>query len=135
MPAAVDLVTHDPEKQLSLANVRFAGSREYLVADLSVRSRGFGCEGYPFHFDRFHAERLLAVLEEMDRGGVTEAFLKDEWERDYLKFSNDRLGHVTVTGEVIVDWPEHRLVFTLETDQTVLRPLIDRFRDALEAAR
>ncbi len=78
MAATVHLLTHDPAKQLSLNNIRFAGDSDYLVADLHVLSRGFSCE-YDFYFDRFHAERLLSALEEMDQGMDGEAILKKEW--------------------------------------------------------
>lgn len=134
MGTDVDLRTNDPCKQLLLANVRLAGGDEYLVADLQVRSCGFSCT-HPFYFDRFHAESLMRLLEEMDRGAVVEAVLKQEFEDDGLRFRNDALGHVTVSGEVVLHWPPHQFAFTIETDQTVLRPFIEDFREALAMAR
>lgn len=134
MAETVQLLTYDPAKLLSLNNIRLAGDRDYLVADLHVRSRGFSCE-YDFYFDRFHAERVLSVLEEMDRGKTCEAVLKQEWEDDHLRFQTDSLGHVIVTGEMVEHGSGHHFAFTIETDQTVLRPFINEFRDALAAAQ
>ena len=132
--ATVQLLTHDAGKQLSLNNIRFAGDSDYLVADLYVLSRGFSCK-YDFYFDRFHVERLLSALEEMDQGMADEAVLKQEWEDDHIRFQNDRLGHVIVTGEMVEHGSGHRFAFTIETDQTVLRPFIDEFRESLASAR
>ena len=134
MAATVHLPTHDPAKQLSLNNIRLAGHHDYLVADLHVRSGGFACD-HAFYFGRFSAEELLSLLQEMQGGQVGEAVLKQEWEEDHLRFQNDRLGHVTVTGEMVQYGLGNRFAFGMETDQTVLAPFIREFREALAAAR
>jgi hypothetical protein len=133
MSTTVHLATNDPAKRLSLSNIRLAGAYDYLVAELQVLSWRFSCE-HEFYFDRFHADNLLRALEGMDGGIIAEAVLKQEWDDDCIRFENQRLGAVIVAGEVAVHGPDHRFAFTIETDQTVLRPFINDFRSALATA-
>lgn len=133
MGTAVKLQTNDPEKQLSLHNLRHAGDPNYLVADLRVRSRGLSCD-YEFYFDRFHADRLVLDLERMDGGAAGDTVLKQEWGSDHLRFQKDALGRVAVSGELVAQGSDHHFAFKIETDQTVLKPLIDGLREALATA-
>jgi hypothetical protein len=130
MAATIHLCTNDVTKRLSLVGIANAGHSDYFTATLVVLSRGFSCK-HPFFFDRFQAERFIAALESMLSGVITEGVLNQEYEIDHLTVRNDQLGHVFVAGEVNEHGTSHRLMFAIDTDQTVLQPFIDDLNEAI----
>jgi hypothetical protein len=92
---------------------------------LDVVSRGFAARR-PFYFEVHALANFLDGLRAMDRSLTGSAMLKPSFEDDFIEFTMAPRGRVIVRGELF-ELSEHsqHLQFEFETDQTVLKPLID----------
>ena len=131
MIEVIELQTHSDRHSLALHNLR----REETIYTclLVVRSGGFICE-HPFTFDDSTFPDAIDRLKVMDRGNLDAVTVKARWEEDWIRITNNDMGHVFVEGE-LHEYGDHeqRLVFGFKTDQTVLRPLIKDLERLLEA--
>jgi len=124
----IQLCTNQPHKTLRLGNVeRYADGSGYRAV-LEVRSRGFEVTA-PFYFEPEPLSRFLDDLVTMDRSLTGSATLKPLFEDPFIELTLTRRGSVVVRGEMF-EHSEHsqHLKFEFETDQTVLKPLIDALR-------
>jgi hypothetical protein len=127
----IELRTNQPEETLRLGNIaRFADGSGYGTV-LHVRSRGFEVSA-PFYFEPQTLGRFLDDLVAMDRSLTGSAKLKPLFEDPFIELTLTPKGSVVVRGEVF-EHSEHsqQLKFEFETDQTVLKPLIDAVRACL----
>lgn len=121
----IQLVTNQPEETLRLGSVvRYSDGSGFRTV-LEVRSRGFEVSA-PFYFEPHPLGRFLDDLVAMDRSLTGSAKLKPLYEDSFIELTLTRRGSVVVRGEVF-EHSEHsqHLKFEFETDQTVLKPLID----------
>lgn len=127
----IQLRTNQPDPSLRLRDVtRFDDGSGYRAV-LEVRSRGFEVST-PFYFELQPLARFLDELVAMDRVLSGSAKLKPIYEDHFIELTLTRRGRVVVRGEVFEssEHPQH-LGFEFETDQTVLKPLIDELRECL----
>ena len=122
----ITLQTNNDSQRLELRGVRRTG-QDYSCL-LVVESRGFGA-ARSFYFDEHHLEAFLKGLDVMESALEGGAILRHSFEEDRISFEVSRDGHVTVSGLLV----EHsgctqRLEFCIQTDQTVLKPLLQGFR-------
>jgi hypothetical protein len=86
----------------------------------------------PFYFEPYPLGRFLDDLVAMDRSLTGSAKLKPLYEDPFIELTLTHRGRVVVRGEVF-EHSEHsqHLKFEFETDQTVLKSLIDAVRACL----
>ena len=128
------LRTNQSDPFLAMRGVqRFAGDGGYRVV-LEVNSRGYQVRT-PFYFETSSLDRFIEQLDGLDRTLRGEAVLRPVYEKHFIELTMTRTGRVVVRGEVF-EYSEHgqQLCFEFETDQTVLRPLIDDLRGCRELA-
>lgn len=92
-----------------------------------VESRGF-CAARFFYFDEYYLKLFLEKIIEMDLKFEGQAVLKNEFEDDQISIVCEKTGHIIVSGSLF----EHseysqNLTFCFQTDQTVLKHLIQDF--------
>lgn len=124
----VVLRTNQRDPHLAMRSVqRFASNSGYRVI-LEVNSRGYQVSA-PFYFEEASLTRFLEQLEGMDRTLQGSALLQPTYEKHFLELTLTRTGRVVVRGE-INEYSAHaqQLKFAFETDQTVLKPLIEDLR-------
>lgn len=124
----IQLRTNRGDETLCLGNVeRYADGSGYRTV-LQVRSRGFEVSA-PFYFEPHPLNQFLEDLVAMDRSLSGSAKLKPLYEDPFIELTLTRRGSVVVKGEMF-EHSEHsqHLRFEFETDQTVLKPLIDALR-------
>jgi hypothetical protein len=127
----IQLRTNQPDPSFHLLDVtRFDDGSGYRAV-LEVRSRGFEVST-PFYFEPQPLAQFLDELVAMDRALSGSAKLKPLFEDHFLELTLTRRGRIVVRGEVF-EYSEHpqHLGFEFETDQTVLKPLIDELRACL----
>jgi hypothetical protein len=122
----VALKTNDPRKILIFDNWKYncKGTEGYTF-DVRIHSGDFAAKQMFFLYTT-SLEQFLRKLEKMATRLSGTVELKDEYENHYVRMELDRLGHVTVTGELW--YPSHleqHLKFGFETDQTCLQPLFN----------
>ena len=124
----IALVTNQPEETLRLSEVVRYSDASGFGTVLQVRSRGFQVSA-PFYFEPQPLEQFLHALIDMDQSLAGSARLKPLFEDPFIELTLTRRGSVVVRGEVF-EHSEHsqHLKFEFETDQTVLKPLIDAVR-------
>lgn len=135
-PIAMDVIelrTNDPAAVVRLSHVEKFSDGSGYRCELTVVSGDFSCRR-PFYFDEAILSAAVRELESMATGKPGTAFIKAEWEEDFLRFQSNDMGHVWVSGEIF----EHaeltqRLKFAFRTDQTVLLPLVRDLRVLQEA--
>ena len=112
---------------------RFADDSGYRAL-LEVRSRGYQVRA-PFYFEPWSLEQFITHLEQMDRTLTGTAKLKPMFEDHFVELTLTNTGRVVVHGEVF-EYSEHgqHITFEFETDQTVLKPLIDDLKACRELA-
>ena len=127
----IELVTNQPEETLRLNGIERYSDGSGFRAVLEVRSRGFEVSA-PFYFEPHPLGRFLDDLIAMDRSLTGSAKLKPLYEDPFFELTVTRRGSIVVRGEVF-EHSEHsqHLKFEFETDQTVLKPLIDAVRACL----
>jgi hypothetical protein len=130
----IELQTHREAATLRLSNVEKFKDGSGYRCDLAVRSGGFVCE-QAFRFHDQHLAEAIKSIREMIGGLPGEAVLKELWEKDFIQFKMNRLGHVVVSGELF-DYRElpQSIKFAFRTDQTVFGPLL-RDLTAIHEAR
>jgi hypothetical protein len=122
----VELKTNDARKALVFENWKYDTKGEGYVFDIRVHSGDFAAKHPMFFLYRTCFEQFLRKLEKMATRLSGTVELKDEYENHYIKMELDRLGHVTVTGELwYLATLEQHLKFGFETDQTCLQPLFN----------
>lgn len=127
----IHLETHDEFKKLSLENISNRGQGNY-VCDAVVKSGWITCK-QRFYFDRYRAEAFLQALVRMHTSFEGETTLQQEYEMQFITVSCNKLGQVTVSGELFEDAIVYQSVkFMFETDQTVLPSFIEQFELLLE---
>jgi hypothetical protein len=57
-----------------------------------------------------------------------------EYSEDYLKFENDRYGHIWISGKFSEDYCGNRVEFSIKTDQTVLKNIRIIFSSIIEGS-
>jgi hypothetical protein len=121
----VELKTNDARKALVFENWKYqTKGTEGYVFDIRVLSGDFAAKHPMFFLYRTCLEQFLRNLEKMATRLSGTVELKDEYESHYVRMELDRLGHVTVTGEIwYYSQLEQHLKFGFETDQTCLQPL------------
>jgi hypothetical protein len=127
----IQLRTNQPDPSLRLRDVtRFEDGSGYRAV-LEVRSRGFEVRT-PFYFEPQPLAQFLDELLAADRTLSGSAKLKPLFEDHFIELTLTPRGRVVVRGEVF-EYSEHaqHLGFEFETDQTVLKPLIDQLRECL----
>jgi hypothetical protein len=127
----IQLVTNQPEERLRLGSVvRYSDGSGFRTV-LEVRSRGFEVSA-PFYFEPHPLRRFLDDLVAMDHSLTGSAKLKPLYEDPFIELTLTPRGSVVVRGAVF-EHSEHsqHLKFEFETDQTVLKPLIDAVRACL----
>jgi hypothetical protein len=127
----IQLVTNQPEETLRLNSVERYSDGSGFRTILQVRSRGFEVSA-PFYFEPHPLEKFLDALVAMDRSLSGSAKLKPLYEDPFIELTLTPRGSVVVRGEVF-EHSEHsqHLKFEFETDQTVLKPLIEAVRACL----
>jgi len=132
-PRTIELPTHREDQVLRLEGMQKFPDGDGYRAKLTVRSGGFGCSR-EFFFDVCSLVETLDALRRMDAGQPGSATLRGLWDRDHIDLEMNRRGHVTVSGELFESSePEQMLRFAFQTDQTVLRPLLDGLQANLGA--
>ena len=122
----IHLETHDEFKKLSLENISNWGDGEF-ACDAVVKSGWITCK-QRFYFDRYHAEAFLQALVRMYTSFEGETTLQQEHEMQFITFLCNKLGQITVSGELFEDAIVYQSVkFMFETDQTVLPGFIEQF--------
>jgi len=119
------LATHSSDPALELRGVQRFADGSGFSSRMFVRCHGFSAER-PFYFSENSFGKALENLREMNKELKGEARFEEDFEHDqYLDFSMRPLGHVLVTGHlVLLSGETNRLSFAFMTDQTVLAPLI-----------
>jgi hypothetical protein len=127
----LQLVTNQTEETLSLSSVERYSDGSGFGTLLQVRSRGFEASA-PFYFEPYALRQFLNDLIAMDQSLAGSAKLKPLYEDPFIELTLTRRGSVVVRGEVF-EHSEHsqHLKFEFETDQTVLKPLIEAVRACL----
>ncbi len=122
----VFLQTNSDSKRLELRGIRKTG-QDYACF-LVVESRGFSA-ARSFYFDEHHLTTFVENLNVMESTLEGEATLRHSFEEDKILFKVSRNGHVVVSG-FLVEHSEctQQLDFCFQTDQTVLKPLLQMFR-------
>jgi len=120
------LQTNNDSQRLELRSIRRTG-QDYSCL-LVVESHGFSA-ARPFYFDEHHLKTFLENLDATESKLEGEAILRHSYEEDRVSFEGSRNGHVVVSG-LLVEHSEctQQLEFCFQTDQTVLKPLIQAFR-------
>ena len=129
----IQLRTNRSDPLLRLRDVtRFEDGSGYRAV-LEVRSRGFEVST-PFYFEPRPLAEFLNQLVVMDDTLVGSARLKPLYEDHFIELTLISRGRIVVRGEVF-EYSEHaqHLGFEFETDQTVLKPLIDDVRECVHA--
>ena|SRR6266576_3166961 len=127
----IHLQTNQRDPSLSLRDVtRFEDGSGYR-AILEVRSRGFEVRT-PFYFEPQPLAQFLEQLVAMDRTLSGSAKLKPLFEDHLVELTLTPRGRIVVRGEVF-EYSEHsqHLGFEFETDQTILKPLIEQLRECV----
>jgi len=130
----IQLRTNQTDPSLSLRDVtRFEDGSGYR-AILEARSRGYEVRT-PFYFEVQPLTQFLDQLVMMDRTVTGSAKLKPLYEDHFIELTLTSRGRVVVRGEVY-EYSEHsqHLRFEFETDQTVLKPLIEQLRECVGVA-
>ena len=123
----IALQTNSGTKQLEFRDVRRVGGEDYSCL-LVLNSGGF-CANRSFYFDVHNLVRFLDNLAVMATKLEGEALLRHSYEEDRISFKLSSLGHVVVSGFLAYEGEcRQELHFCFETDQTVLRPLLENFR-------
>jgi hypothetical protein len=125
------LRTNQADPSLKLRSVtRFEDGSGYR-AILEVRSRGFDVRT-PFYFEAEPLAQFIDQLGAMDRSLSGSAKLKPVFEDHFIELTITPRGRIVVRGEVF-EYSEHsqHLRFEFETDQTVLKPLIDELKEGV----
>lgn len=127
----IQLATNQPEETLRLNSVERYSDGSGFRTILQVRSRGFEVSA-PFYFEPHPLEQFLDALVDMDRSLRGCAKLKPLYEDPFIELTLTTRGSIVVRGEVF-EHSEHsqHLKFEFETDQTVLKPLIEAVRACL----
>ena len=120
------LQTNSESKRLEFRSIHKTG-QDYACF-LVVESRGFSA-ARSFYFDEHHLTQFVEYLHIMESALEGEATLRHSFEEDRILFKVFRNGHVIVSG-FLVEHSEcaQQLNFCYETDQTVLKPLLQEFR-------
>ena len=128
------LRTNQRDPSLAMRNVqRFADGSGFRVV-LDVVSRDFRVRT-PLYFEQWPLTQFIDQLVGMDRSLSGSAKLKPLHEDHFIELTLTRTGRVVVHGNVF-EHSEHaqHLEFEFETDQTVLKPLIEDLKQCLGAA-
>jgi hypothetical protein len=119
------LRTNSDSKRLEFRSIRKT-EKDYACF-LIIESRGFSASR-SFYFDDYHLTTFVESLNMMEPALEGEATLRHSFEEDRILFKVLRNGHIIVSGSLV----EHsectqQLDFCFQTDQTVLRPLLQEF--------
>ncbi len=93
---------------------------------LDVQCGDFGCSRRSFYFDD-----LPLVVERLEKAHDSlqgEVGLRQRYEREFITFSTTPIGHFVIKGE-LTDYRDCELRFSLNVDQTYLKPFIRALRD------
>lgn len=85
---------------------------------LTVNSGHFSCSSYPFYFDEIVP--FCRGIPRMYKDLKGKAHLRPRYERDFIEFEMDKLGHVVVRGLIDSASDQQQLKFHFVTDQTCL---------------
>ena len=133
---AMDIVlrTNQPDPALAMRSVTHFGDGSGYRVMLEVQSRGFQVR-VPFYFEPQPLAAFLDQLRAMDATLKGSACLKPLFEDPFIELTMTNRGRVVVRGELF-EYSEHsqHLKFEFETDQTVLRPLIDDLQGCVDLA-
>jgi hypothetical protein len=127
----VVLQTNTANPAFALRDIRWFSDGSGYSSEYVVHSGGFSA-ARPFHFEAHPLRTFLNSLEAMDRDLRGSAELKPMFESDFVRLTLDHSGHLEVAGELTEQ--AHRrqsLVFSFQTDQTCLKPLIKEIGDVL----
>lgn len=119
------LQTNTQSKRLEFHNVEKTGSDFQCL--LIIESSGF-CAARSFYFGEFYLKAFLQNLIEMDKTFEGKAVLQHEFETDQISLICEKTGHIAVSGSLF-DHSEYSqtLTFCFQTDQTILKSLIQDF--------
>jgi hypothetical protein len=120
----IELQTNREATTLRLSNVEKFEDKSGYRCDLAVRSGGFAYER-AFYFSDWCLAQAINSIRQMMGGLPGTAELRGQWEKDFIRFEMNKLGHVKVSGELF----EHSeltqsIKFAFFTDQTVFGPLL-----------
>ena len=101
---------------------------------LTINSGYFSCTRYPFYFD--HLDLFSRQLQNLYRDLKGDCRLGHIYEKDYISLAVDKLGHVTLHGELLETGPtQQSLRFEVVVDQTYLGPFISTIEAAMTDLR
>jgi hypothetical protein len=120
----IELQTHRESTVMRMSNIEKFLPEVAYSCQLTVNSGGLAYLGN-FWFDDTNLARSIEAIRQMIAGQPAEAVLQYRFEKDFVRFKMNHLGHVAVTGELF-DYgiPQQKLKFGFMTDQTVLAPLL-----------
>lgn len=121
----ISLRTNSETKRLELRDIEGSGTDYYCT--LVIESSGFSAASR-FQFNGDFLLAFLKDLNEMDVRLTGKATLKDYFYKDHITFEMLSTGRVFVSGLLANhgEYPQS-LEFCFQTDQTVLKPLIEDF--------
>jgi hypothetical protein len=127
-----ELQTNNDACGLRMENIKMYPDQSGGSCDLEVISLPFRAN-IRFFFDWPPLNQFVEQLEDIEQSLSGEATLGQQFEEPYIKFKGNGLGHIEVSGLLIV-YNENiqKLEFSFTTDQTAVGPFIEELRSVVQ---